>query len=128
MASLLDLIDDKVKNNLNQIIIDENNKREKEAFERRKKTAFNNIYDVIDYLKTEGFVGYNGSDFTWDASVGDTPIVWTHQVSDGTDCVFWNEKTHMSIETFKEKFDKGMDEFGFLYGFSKPISYLYLFD
>lgn len=124
MASFADLITDKAKNTLNQIIIDENDKLEKEAFETRKKTAFNNINDVVYYLISKGFVCYSGSNFSWDTTPGcDKPIIWTHQVSDGTDCVFWNEKTRMNVDEFKEKFDKGMDKFGFLYGFSKPIWY-----
>lgn len=121
MATFADLINDKAKNILNQIIIDENDKWEKETFERKKKTAFNNINDVVDYLISKGLVCYNGSIFSLDTTPGcDKPIIWTHQVSDGTDCVFWNEKTRMNIDEFKEKFDKGMDRFGFLYGFSKP--------
>lgn len=124
MASFSDLINDKAKNTLNQIIIDENDKWEKETFERIKKIAFNNINEVVDYLKKEGLVCYSGSNFNWDTAVGcDKPIIWNHQVSDGTDCVFWNEKTSMSVNEFKEKFDKGMDKFGFLYGFSKPTWY-----
>lgn len=127
MASLADLINDKAKNTLNQIIIDENDKLKKETFERRKKIAFNNINEVVDYLKKEGIVGYDYCNFTWSKSNKDTPIIWTHQVSDGTDCVFWFTKTYMTIEEFKEKFDKGMDEFGFLYGFRKNVSYIDLF-
>lgn len=119
MASIADLINETSKNALCGILAEEERMYLEERKNKLKRTGFRTIGDVISYLKTGEHVLFYYMPIRWDDSDIDRPIVWRHQVSDGYDCVFWDVDTKMSEREFKIKFDKGVDEFGYLNGFTK---------
>lgn len=114
MATFSELIDFKSSEALHNIIVEEESAREKSRLEWKEKHCFRNITEVIEYLKTNHIVSFSGETLMWDSENQEKPIKFIYQTSDGTDCVFWNTSKHYTIEEFKAKFNKGMDEYGYL--------------